>query len=50
MRIPNISSMPTRALEALETSILAELQVREMQEADALAYSQGRGHMGLWVV
>jgi len=48
MHIPNLAAMPTQALEALETSIIAELQAREMEASEALAYAQGKGHMGQW--
>ena len=48
MKIPNYSRMPTEALEACEMSIIAELQTRAMKEAEALAYAQGKGHMGQW--
>jgi hypothetical protein len=40
--------MSSSALEALEMSIIAELQAREMEASEALAYAQGKGHMGQW--
>lgn len=48
MHAPNLARMSASALEALEMSIIAELQARELEACEALAYSQGHGHMGQW--
>lgn len=37
--IPNIESMPTEALEALESSIIAELQSREIEREESQRWS-----------
>lgn len=48
MQVPNFSDMPSKALEAMEMAIIAELESREMAYQDALAYNTKKGDCEAW--